>query len=447
MTSPRRPLLPARSSARRLTSACVFACAASLSLTACDPDDVPLDTAHLRTSSHAVLMDDLPWISGPYPDNLINGLSRQLVDEINCIQPGVLVPFELRQEVGYLYTTRTIPLFLRPEVKAAAEGAARANNDYLTFRSAYRDVAMQYYDWRWGQIYSFAAARPGSSRHQGGQAIDVEYHAFWRPKLLAYGWTWPYGDADQPHFEWVQNSTPDLMVESVRAFQRLWNRNNPNDLISEDGSWGPQSEARMQQSHAEGFTFGGCDTDRDGVASSLISGADCDDTRADVNPSASEVCGDNIDQDCSGADLSCAQPDADTSDASDTSTTDDDTSTTAADTSTTTTDTSATADDTSTTAADTSTTTDDTSTDDTSPTADDTSASTSGTSRPDTAPPPPNRLQSTQEDDCQCSQLQTPASPSPLSSWRALWLLSAASVLASWRRRATKRQPKSAPLT
>jgi hypothetical protein len=39
--------------------------------------------------------------------------------------------------------------------------------------------------------------------------------------------------------------------------------------------------------------------------------ADCDDTRPDVNPAAVEVCGDSIDQDCSGMDLACDDADLD----------------------------------------------------------------------------------------------------------------------------------------
>ncbi|HNH50721.1 MAG TPA: putative metal-binding motif-containing protein, partial [Myxococcota bacterium] len=40
---------------------------------------------------------------------------------------------------------------------------------------------------------------------------------------------------------------------------------------------------------------------------SSTTGTDCDDTSSFVNESATELCGDNIDQDCSGADLACAQ--------------------------------------------------------------------------------------------------------------------------------------------
>lgn len=43
------------------------------------------------------------------------------------------------------------------------------------------------------------------------------------------------------------------------------------------------------------------DGDNDGARADT----DCDDTRSDVHPGAVEVCGDGLDQDCSGSDLSC----------------------------------------------------------------------------------------------------------------------------------------------
>ncbi|MBI5556326.1 MAG: hypothetical protein HY885_01660 [Deltaproteobacteria bacterium] len=47
-----------------------------------------------------------------------------------------------------------------------------------------------------------------------------------------------------------------------------------------------------------------CSVDADGDGF-LVSTGDCDDTSAAVYPGANEICGDGIDQDCSGADLSC----------------------------------------------------------------------------------------------------------------------------------------------
>lgn len=294
---------------RSLRRWCAALCVLSLGLVSCgDAGREPEASGPLRTAERPILIADLPELGGDYPDVLIQGLSRQLIDEMNCIEPGVLVEFEIAQEPGYLYTENNIPLMLRPEALEAAEAVAAIEGDYLTITSGYRDVGMQYYDYLRGQRFGFLAGRPGGSRHQAGQAIDVKFNAFWLDNMLDYGWSWPLGDRDRPHFEWRDIGPPDLRVESVRAFQRLWNRHHPDEYLEEDGVFGPVTESKLAVTPAEGFEFGGCDLDMDGFADPTISGDDCDDERSDVYPGAEEICGDGVDQDCDGADLPCEEP-------------------------------------------------------------------------------------------------------------------------------------------
>jgi hypothetical protein len=55
-----------------------------------------------------------------------------------------------------------------------------------------------------------------------------------------------------------------------------------------------------------------CDIDGDGFESFECDGTDCDDLDPDVNPAASEVCDDGVDNNCNGtADENCAECDAD----------------------------------------------------------------------------------------------------------------------------------------
>ena len=55
----------------------------------------------------------------------------------------------------------------------------------------------------------------------------------------------------------------DLRSESIKAFQRLWNQNHPDDQISADGQWGPQTEARLKRAPLDGFPGGVSCTDAD----------------------------------------------------------------------------------------------------------------------------------------------------------------------------------------
>jgi uncharacterized protein (TIGR03382 family) len=59
---------------------------------------------------------------------------------------------------------------------------------------------------------------------------------------------------DPVHFD--NTRSPDNRGQDVRAFQRLWNRNHPGDKISVDGSYGPQTAARLKKSPATGFSKG-----------------------------------------------------------------------------------------------------------------------------------------------------------------------------------------------
>ncbi len=53
------------------------------------------------------------------------------------------------------------------------------------------------------------------------------------------------------------------------------------------------------------------DSDGDGFQDSSCGGSDCNDQDDSVHPEAEEICGDGIDQDCSGADLACGCDDLD----------------------------------------------------------------------------------------------------------------------------------------
>jgi hypothetical protein len=180
-------------------------------------------------------------------------LSRQIADEIDCMMPGQLVRFEggavIQLAAGvlpYLAADARDDL-----VRAAAEGTTA-----MRVTSAFRTVVQQYLLRTWfehGRCGITAASEPGESNHETGRALDIGNDEDWVAILGAHGWDHSIPE-DPVHFDHL--ASPDARGADVQAFQRLWNRNAPDDAIDEDGSYGPETAARVKRAPAEGFGVG-----------------------------------------------------------------------------------------------------------------------------------------------------------------------------------------------
>ena len=251
-----------------LQSGVLLATIAAIGLVAASCADQDLQPAPTtRTTLDELLLEDARTCSSGflYPQELIDGLSTQLIEELICMDDSWLEFYEPCEEPGCIWAHGPQPLAARPEVLRSLEQITLAVNDFISITAAYRDVAMQYYS-RWYKencSEAFNAAIPGQSNHQGGRAIDVRYYDFWNDILLANGWEHPI-PTDEPHYELIVSDefraeSAELQILSITAFQRLWNRNNPDDLIEEDGIYGPGTKARLGMSPVEGFPIGACD--------------------------------------------------------------------------------------------------------------------------------------------------------------------------------------------
>lgn len=239
--------------------------ASFLFLHGCAPDEGGRD-GDVRQTLRELALKNARKCEGvyTYPQALIDGLSLQLMDELRCMDPSWLEYYTPCKEVGCIWAHGPQPLAARPEVLAALRAAAVEKQDYITITAAYRDVAMQYFS-RWFRDNcnpNFNAAEPGKSNHQGGRALDVQSYNYWWTTLERHGFNHPI-PSDKPHFELVGTSTfraesKELQRLSVLAFQVLWNKNNPNDLLDEDGIYGPKTKARLGDSPVEGFPIAGC---------------------------------------------------------------------------------------------------------------------------------------------------------------------------------------------
>jgi N-acetylmuramoyl-L-alanine amidase len=172
---------------------------------------------------------------------VLHELNHQILATILEFAPGSLISCESLVEISD--NRITIP-YLQPAACAALAGAVEEmGNTRLKLVHAFRTVAQQYliYSWyRHGRCAICLAAPPGTSRHEAGLAIDTsDYNSSkWKSVLANHGWRWR-GPADKAHFTYVGNSShPQLQEDSVRAFQRLWNKHNPMSQIAEDGIYG-----------------------------------------------------------------------------------------------------------------------------------------------------------------------------------------------------------------
>jgi S-layer homology domain/D-alanyl-D-alanine carboxypeptidase len=186
----------------------------------------------------------------------VKGLSQQIIEESNCISPGAFASLPLP---GNASAGTTVFLNIQKPARDKLQAVLKANpNRAMSINSMLRTAAQQYLLYNWyqtGRCGISLAAKPGLSNHETGMAIDIQEYSAWRSTLEGNGFRW-LGSSDPWHFDYVGAGAVDHRGLDVLAFQKLWNRNNPNDKIAEDGSWGPGTESRMRKSPANGFAIG-----------------------------------------------------------------------------------------------------------------------------------------------------------------------------------------------
>lgn len=154
----------------------------------------------------------------------------------------------------------TIPL-LQPAARESLREVIAQEGRPLKLIHAYRTIAQQFVLLQWkirGRCNITAARRPGTSDHERAIAIDIDDFSVWREALESNGWDWA-GPGDRGHFSFRgPGVSPKVITESVRSFQKLWNLNNPDDLIEEDGIFGDiETGPRLLLSPIQGFAIVG----------------------------------------------------------------------------------------------------------------------------------------------------------------------------------------------
>ncbi len=186
----------------------------------------------------------------------VEGLSRQIIDQARCINPNAYVPLPRRRNLSF--GSHVFP-YLEVTARDHLLRALDAHRDgTMTVNSALRTVAQQYLVWRWSANKRCGvqlATAPGESNHETGLALDIAEQAKWRRALEEQDFHW-LGAIDRVHFDYKGSGVLPHRAMDVRAFQRLWDRNHPDDLIAEDGQFSPATELRLKQAPADGFKWG-----------------------------------------------------------------------------------------------------------------------------------------------------------------------------------------------
>jgi MYXO-CTERM domain-containing protein len=186
---------------------------------------------------------------------VVKGLATQLVEEIQCMKPGTLTRIDGTS--GLSLGSAVFP-YLQTPAATALIAAQKARGVKMSINSALRALPQQYLLYRWyktGRCGISLAATPGTSNHESALALDIQDQAGWRASMLSHGFRW-LGASDPVHYDYVGAGRVSLSGLSVKAFQRLWNRNHPGDTIVEDGDYGPATESRLAQAPVGGFAMG-----------------------------------------------------------------------------------------------------------------------------------------------------------------------------------------------
>lgn len=184
----------------------------------------------------------------------VDGLSRQIIAEMNNAVPGVLVDCsDLNISIDSLQFS-----FLQLPAKNALARAIQARGTRMKINSGYRTCAQQFLLRRRKElgICGIAqAALPGKSFHESGLALDIPDISGWKPFLQAQGWIHVGANlpGDPFHFEFRGRDTQIISNVGLLGFQKLWNRNHLNDRINENGLYGKQTTAKLSISPSQGF--------------------------------------------------------------------------------------------------------------------------------------------------------------------------------------------------
>ena len=199
-------------------------------------------------------VNDVVW-DGSCTTASIGGLSKQLSAMLVKQFPDLIANIHESSRIKLSSAARVVPILQKSAYLNLNSALVRYPSLNFYINSAFRLCTQQTLLYKWYQNRRCGislAAYPGRSPHESGLAVDLSNYSQWTSKLPSFGFQWQ-GSGDPVHFTYVGSGAKSLNYYNVMAFQKLWNCNNPNDRISEDGAFGPNTEKRVLASPADGF--------------------------------------------------------------------------------------------------------------------------------------------------------------------------------------------------
>lgn len=219
--------------------------------------EVARQSARGRASSGPFAGSVAQALSRGCTTRIVRGLSQQIIAESNCLAPDsyVRVPSLPNMSFG----KAVFPYLKRGAHDALLEVLRKSPRTMMRVNSMLRTVAQQYLLYAWHQEARCGislAALPGRSNHESGEALDISRPERWRKRLTRQGFRW-LGRRDRWHFDYVRGNRDEADRHiDIEAFQRLYNRNHPGELIVVDGDFGPATERALREAPAAGYPVG-----------------------------------------------------------------------------------------------------------------------------------------------------------------------------------------------
>ena len=204
-----------------------------------------------------VLSSENAHVCGALAMKITAGLHAQVAAQMAANS----VVFSSLASMPQIFSLTGDPMLLKPQMQdvamrsLAAAVASTGPNRAITITSAFRTSTQQYLWYMQGQSkrcsLKLTVPAPGSSSFEAGLAFENAEVEYWRIILANYGFSSNGGT--EFSFVYPDGIQPDVAQQNLKAFQQLWNKNNPDAQIYADGKFRQQTADALNKAPCKGW--------------------------------------------------------------------------------------------------------------------------------------------------------------------------------------------------